>query len=171
MQNENQQDESGKVCLKCGISIESPKRKFCCPSHKNQYNHNVIYRHKYTNAYRSKSPKNYIRHLRSYYKRHETLSLDFLVTLFETQQGRCAISGVPMTHKYGEGKCETNISIDRIDSSIGYTEENTQLVCARVNMMKQEYSIDNLTEWCSTIVDHQNELIENHFYEVSKQYS
>ena len=34
------------------------------------------------------------------------------------------------------------MSIDRIDPTKGYTEDNVQLVCAQVNMMKSDMSLE-----------------------------
>lgn len=42
-----------------------------------------------------------------------------------------------MTLVWGNGKKNIyNLSVDRIDSSKGYTKDNIQLVCAAANMMK-----------------------------------
>lgn len=46
----------------------------------------------------------------------------------------------------------TNVSIDRIDSSIGYKEDNIQLVCHIVNLMKHDLSIEELKTWCKRII-------------------
>jgi hypothetical protein len=72
-------------------------------------------------------------------RRGRTVSItrEFLISMFGTQRGRCAICGVPMTHKRKE---PTAISIDRRDSSGDYTEDNVQLVCQFVNLGKREYS-------------------------------
>lgn len=61
------------------------------------------------------------------------LDIAALVDLYHRQHGRCAVSGVlmalaPLT--------PFSISIDRIDSSRGYSRDNAQLVCLSVNMAK-----------------------------------
>lgn len=64
------------------------------------------------------------------------LDIDFLVDLFEKQNGKCAISGLEMTHIAGKGCVPTNISIDRIDNDLGYTKQNVQLTCRFINQAK-----------------------------------
>lgn len=73
------------------------------------------------------------------------ITLPFLMDLFERQYGKCALSGLPMltiTHRDEcpeDQRCNPNkLSIDRIDSSCGYTEDNVQLVRWRANSMKMD---------------------------------
>ena len=65
--------------------------------------------------------------------------------LFESQEGKCALSGLPMlttTHRDEcpeDERCNPNkLSIDRIDSLRGYTEDNVQLIRWRANSMKMD---------------------------------
>ena len=75
-------------------------------------------------------------------------------TLWDKQNGRCALSGAFMTwHKGGE-KRNTNVSIDRIDPNIEYVLPNIQLVCWRVNLIKHTMTEDELYWWCKNIVTH-----------------
>ena len=71
------------------------------------------------------------------------------------QEGKCALSGKPMTHIRGDGAVYTNVSIDRIDNEKGYTKDNIHLVCFIANLMKSTMSVDELVEWCKTITRHQ----------------
>lgn len=80
-------------------------------------------------------------------------SLDFLLSLYKNQNGLCALSKVPMTWSANEGRVPTNISIDRIDSNLGYTEDNVQLVCRIVNIMKHDLAQPDFIKWCETIVE------------------
>lgn len=65
------------------------------------------------------------------------LTLDFLLCLWEEQEGKCAITGIEMTHKKGKGThFFSNLTIDRIDSNIGYIKENVQLACMWANVAK-----------------------------------
>ena len=80
------------------------------------------------------------------------LTLNYLMTLWNKQKGRCSITNVPMTHIKGRGKVDTNVSVDRIDSNIKkYEKGNLQLVCYRVNMMKSNMKTDNFLNWCGKI--------------------
>lgn len=69
------------------------------------------------------------------------IDLEFLIDLYAKQKGRCAISGVPMTHARNDLFA---ISIDRISNKGGHTRDNVQLVCQAMNLAKREYSNANI---------------------------
>lgn len=113
---------------------------------------------------RSSSPKNFISGILNHAakrKQHLGFDLDlvYLVRLYESQGGKCAISGVEMTYLAGNGKVNTNISIDRIDSSKGYTRDNVQFVCDMVNRMKSNMSLSELRWWCERIIGIKDEKV------------
>lgn len=77
-----------------------------------------------------------------------------LLELWDKQDGRCAISGVVLTHhKDGLGHKDFNVSLDRICSDRSYTPDNVQLVAYRVNLMKHTSSEDMFHWWVRTIHD------------------
>lgn len=63
------------------------------------------------------------------------LTPDDLVELFDKQRGLCAYSGIPLQLEYVVHR-SSNVSVDRIDSSGGYTKGNVQLVCRWINFAK-----------------------------------
>jgi hypothetical protein len=80
------------------------------------------------------------------------VTAEYLIDLWQRQEGRCAISGVVLTHHNdGSGAKDFNASIDRIDSQQGYIPGNVQLVALRVNLLKQSLSNDMLYWWVKTI--------------------
>ncbi len=81
------------------------------------------------------------------------LDIEYCIDLLNNQNHKCAISGVGMTTITGEGSVNTNISIDRIDSALGYIKGNVQFVCRIVNIMKTNLNSDDFLEWCKTIVN------------------
>lgn len=90
-------------------------------------------------------------------KRHSLevdITLDDLFGLWESQQGKCALSGVPMTYAMFEGRVPTNISLDRANPKLGYVKGNVQLVCMAVNQMKSDLDISMLIQFCEKIVSH-----------------
>ena len=113
----------------------------------------------------SKSYENYLRNLHSQSKSANThgarsrklewgITSEDLKTMWEKQEGKCALSGVYLTHhKDGSGVKEYNASIDRISGEKGYTIQNTQLVCYRINIMKNTLSEDLFYWWVKTIND------------------
>lgn len=78
-----------------------------------------------------------------------------VVNLWYKQEGKCAITQINLTHKYGYGKTRTNVSIDRINSDMGYTTDNIQLVACIVNLMKLDMSLAELQYWCKKITNEQ----------------
>lgn len=77
-----------------------------------------------------------------------------LFELWEKQNGRCAVSGVVLTHhKDGSGHKDFNASIDRISNDRSYTPDNIRLVCFRVNIMRHSLSGDMFFWWIRTIND------------------
>ena len=95
-------------------------------------------------------------------KREFSLTLPFLVELYEKQDGKCALSGSLMRTNDNRDTCPDDerinpdkLSIDRIDSSRGYTEDNVQLVCCWVNLMKLDMSMDTFMNRVKTIATYQ----------------
>lgn len=96
-------------------------------------------------------------------KKTFTITIQQAWEKYLAQDGKCAISGVPITlakHYYhNKGHQNQTASLDRIDSSQGYTPENTQWVHIQVNLMKHVLSQDKFIEWCKVIVSHQYPLL------------
>lgn len=145
-------DVKNRSCKYCEKVIYPPKRIYCSNGCKSNWNGKFKYGNKYTFKYRSANPRNFLQGLSKKIKERRDLSIDFLYELFLIQNGKCAISGRDMTYIAGEGRIPTNISIDRINSSIGYEEENIQLVCRQANVMKMELSHEELYSWCEDIL-------------------
>ena len=74
--------------------------------------------------------------------------------LWNKQGGMCALSGLPMQHH--PSFVDFNASIDRIDSSLGYTIDNIQLVCWRVNEMKNDLTEPHFFWWLRALVANDN---------------
>lgn len=80
------------------------------------------------------------------WKSAEELS-SFFKKLYEKQNGKCAISGMPLELQLGVGKPNPNkCSVDRIDSNRGYNHRNIWLVCWWVNQMKMDTPMDSFKE-------------------------
>jgi hypothetical protein len=50
------------------------------------------------------------------------------------------------------GKLNT-VSIERIDSNVGYTPENTVLVCQAINRMKSDFEFDDFYDLCRDVAE------------------
>jgi hypothetical protein len=82
----------------------------------------------------------------------DIISLDALETLWFAQQGKCALTGWPMTMELGNGVVQTNCSIDRIDSDKGYVVGNVQLVCRIANIAKSSLTTSDFANLCKAVV-------------------
>ena len=74
------------------------------------------------------------------------LSIIYINYLLEKQDFKCALSGIKIN------VFDKTASLDRIDSSKGYTEDNVQWVHKTVNIMKMSMSDEKLLEWCRLIL-------------------
>ena len=77
-----------------------------------------------------------------------SLTRQDLIDCWENQQGLCVYSGIEMTT---QPALPTSVSVERIDSSIGYTPENTVLCCNHINRMKSDLSYDEFFTFCKAI--------------------
>jgi len=83
------------------------------------------------------------------------LSIEDVWGMLEEQEFKCNLSGVPI---FFIRKANGNTaSVDRIDSSKGYTQDNTQLVHVHINMMKQHYNQEYFIEMCKNVSQHKKE--------------
>lgn len=81
------------------------------------------------------------------------IDLEYVKSLYDSQNGECAISKIKMTAFLGyRGRVDTNSSIDRIDNNKGYIKGNIQLVCFRINIMKNVLSLEDLIKYCKIII-------------------
>ena len=147
-----------KECLSCKKTLDESEfrvgRNVCMACKAQQHETRV-----------SKSYANYLRNVYSQSKstvksgkRADHVEWDIepedLISLWEKQDGKCAISGVYLTHHQdGSGHKEYNASIDRISGDKGYSIHNVQLVCYRINIMKHTLSEDMFYWWVKTIND------------------
>lgn len=115
---------------------------------------------KYTAFKRTKTVRSYLQYLRTKAvqrkKGAEVISLDALELLWVTQEGKCALTGWPMTMELANGVVPTNCSLDRIDSSQGYVVGNVQLVCRSANVAKNNLAHAEFVKLCRAVVERNN---------------
>lgn len=83
------------------------------------------------------------------------LGLEDLSSMWIGQGGKCSISGIPFIWNQKCAKGEHSPfgpSIDRIDSSRGYTKDNVQMVLWMYNKSKQHYTEADLARVYKNIV-------------------
>lgn len=82
--------------------------------------------------------------------RNKVFDLDakFLWELFIKQNGKCAISGLDIS-------LDKNASVDRINSKLGYTEDNVWWVHQDINKMKLDFVLLDFIKYCEIITTFQ----------------
>jgi hypothetical protein len=83
------------------------------------------------------------------------ITWQFLLKLLKEQDRRCAITGIEFKFRSEfEGRMDQyRASVDRVDSTKGYTKDNVQLVCAQVNIMKHQSTEKELLFWATKIAE------------------
>ena len=71
-----------------------------------------------------------------------------VVKCWNEQHGVCAYSGRQMTLEAGHLH---TVSLERVNSSIGYTPDNTILVCQAINRMKSNFVFEDFYALCSDV--------------------
>lgn len=145
--------DCGEIVIVRGTYIRNGHKRSCgCLQKLNNHNHHAWKGH----GEISMSEWNGIKGSSKRRKRHIPfcLTIEEAWDLFLKQERKCSLSGVEISFsernkKYG---AETNTaSLDRIDSSKGYTIDNVQWVHKVVNIMKMSLSQDEFIQWCHTI--------------------
>ena len=143
-------------CNRCGSStkykdlVKSSKGKYgvlptCRPCY-NTYNRSYIRRDWF--AYKA----NAIR--REANRKGVACEMDkkFLATLWELQDGKCALTGAPMDQFIGESY--TKASLDQIEPGAGYTQNNVQLVTDWANRAKLQLSVEEFGDFVLQAAQH-----------------
>jgi hypothetical protein len=93
----------------------------------------------------------FLRHAKeSSIRRKQVFELEIadIVDCWDKQLQTCAYSGRKMTL---ENAKPNTVSIERIDSNIGYTKENTVLICHAINRMKSDFKLSEFVDFCKDI--------------------
>jgi len=105
--------------------------------------------------------KNYLLTLFNNKKLTNKIGIDNIINLCKKQGGKCAITGIEMTNykntniKY---RCSTNISVDKINSELGYVLDNIQLTCLWANTGKLIYTNE---EYRNLLLEGYNNITNN----------
>ena len=75
--------------------------------------------------------------------------------LYYGQEGKCALSGIKMLIRAPRKSDDfwMTISLDRIDSKLGYVEGNVQLTCTGVNLMKKDMPNEMIIDFCKKVTE------------------
>lgn len=82
----------------------------------------------------------------------------YITNLFYRQRRKCAISGVLLTcGKTWKDFINNTMSLDRIDSNLGYIKGNVQWVHKDINNMKCDYDDEYFINFCKLVAEHNKE--------------
>ena len=81
--------------------------------------------------------------------REFSITKEILIEKFNLQEGKCFYTGLTLNKIIG---FPDSISIDRIDSTLGYIPENIVLCTYKVNVMKNDLSFEQLISICKNII-------------------
>lgn len=82
-----------------------------------------------------------------YHNREISINLIDLENLLVKQSNRCALTGVLFSY-------DIPPSLDRINSKLGYTKNNIQLIQIKINIMKSNLDEDHFIKLCNQIIDY-----------------
>ena len=63
----------------------------------------------------------------------------------------CAYSGTPLTMKVGK---DNTVSLDRVNSKLGYVPGNVVFCTRWINLMKKDKTVTEFVEMCKKVVTH-----------------
>ena len=84
------------------------------------------------------------------------INAEYLKELWEKQNGICPYTGIQMeisrtSQDEDIKKTPTKASLDRIDPSIGYTKGNVEFVCYCINVMKNDFTKEQMIDFINKI--------------------
>lgn len=82
-----------------------------------------------------------------------TIGIEEIWNLFLQQNRKCALTGIEISFhfRYKEKSKQQTASLDRINSSQGYTIDNIQWIHKELNLMKLDMSNSEFIEWCHKV--------------------
>lgn len=89
--------------------------------------------------------------IKKFNKRETDLTEEFLYRLFKEQEGKCALLGYDMSI---ERKHPLALSLDQINPSEGYTQDNIQWVTWVANRAKGDMTQDDFYDMCELAMMH-----------------
>lgn len=82
-----------------------------------------------------------------------SISKEYAWELFLKQERKCALTNIEIQFPLTYSDKTYTVSLDRIDSSIGYVEGNVQWVHKDINMMKNKYNNEYFIEMCKMVAN------------------
>lgn len=89
------------------------------------------------------------------FNREISITIEQAWNMFLTQNKKCYLTGLPLTftNNYRNSKKEQTASLDRIDSSKGYTIDNVCWIHKDIQPMKMDLNLKDFISYCKLIVN------------------
>lgn len=132
----------------CSISCSSD-----CLTHKNRSEASILF-DCYLNAIRKRSDIEKLNIARKNVS--SDITVNDLYDIWKKQDGVCVYTGVKLILKNKRNTKEHNnfvASVDRIDSSKGYTKDNIQFISRTANLAKHTMSHEEMVEFCKIVAN------------------
>lgn len=146
----------GKESMVDAYTLSAGKTKSCISCFNNTTKHGSN-----NNSWKGyqEIPASWFTRFRNYAKKKDNcfeINPEDIWKIFLKQGKVCALSGksIDFVRRGSNGHAEYLASIDRIDSSIGYTLDNIQLVHKDVNIMKNAFRQEHFIEMCKAVAKH-----------------
>lgn len=152
-------ERNSKLCAKCGeekdvslffkhIETSDGWHSWCKPCCKKG---NEKSREKKYSSFEGRIPTFLVSCKSSAIKRNNefTITKQDLMEMWELQGGKCAYTFFDLDTQPNN---PYSVSVERIDSKIGYTKENTILVCNAINRMKSNFEPTLFYKMCQAVV-------------------
>lgn len=150
-----------KQCVQCGQTFMAfgPAGMYCSKACGQRYRY--VNNMRTTDYQYSRVSGNWVQYYtrrRGEKGRAASLTTQELLDLHEKQNGRCALTGVPMTCTLVRGSpCFTNASLDRIEPGGSYNKDNIRLVCVGINRFRANLPLNEYIEWCCKVAEYNKE--------------
>jgi hypothetical protein len=143
-------DFCGEPFTKRNYEIEKTNHNFCSKSCNAKHQNRIKYGDSVGFAFYVK-----LANKNSKGKKEVKITPEYLKRLFDSQDGKCAITGVDLILNTATRKMEDKspyyASLDRIDNSAGYVEGNLHFVALAINYMRNTFSLDEVKSFIETI--------------------
>ena len=99
-------------------------------------------------------------------RREFSITKEYAWELILQQNRKCALSNITLmfaTDKKGQLRGEGTASLDRIDSKQGYIVGNVQWIHKWINLMKNDFTTEELVSYCKKIVKHHKKKTQTTF--------
>lgn len=83
--------------------------------------------------------------------REHNITEDFIKSLYEKQDGKCFWLGIPLILDSKVNRHFQKPSVDRLDCSLGYTEDNVVLASTFANLGRTDNTVDNFNAFIDVL--------------------